>query len=199
RLAMCRAPVDGARARRAAAPETLAPAEVSWLRFGEELVFCGAGEHLAHFARSAARAGVALAQHPEPVARERLHVVVQKGRLFQREHPDVPVLLDKGRFLLVAIDPQRACDIGESDVPCYALRRLEALDPGGAERANRVVFDSRPAADPAIATAPDALVQQVVSRIARPSFERDLTRLARLPTRHSTSAHYVAACDFVEQ
>src|SRR5207249_9538725 len=96
KLAICRwSPEDG-RARAAAFPEHLAPADVSWLKFGEELVFCGADEPLSRFARSAARAGVAVRERPEPVARERLHVVVQKGRLFQREHPDVPVLLDKG-------------------------------------------------------------------------------------------------------
>jgi hypothetical protein len=199
KLAICRLSPDGGRARAAASPEDLAPAEVSWLKFGEDVVFCGADEPLSRFAQSAARAGIALREHPDPVARERLHVVVQKGRLFQREHPEVPVLLDKGRFLLVAIDPQRARDIGETDVPCYALRRLEALDTRGAGRGNRIVFDARRAADPAAATTVDPLVQQVVSRIARPSFEQDLTRLAELPTRYSTSSHYAAACDFVEQ
>ena len=30
-----------------------------------------------------------------------MHIVVQNGRLFQQEHPEVPVILDRGRFLLV--------------------------------------------------------------------------------------------------
>ena len=27
-----------------------------------------------------------------------MHIVVQNGRLFQQEHPEVPVILDRGRF-----------------------------------------------------------------------------------------------------
>jgi hypothetical protein len=35
-----------------------------------------------------------------------LYLVFQEGRLFQRAYPDVPVLFDKGRHLVVSLDPR---------------------------------------------------------------------------------------------
>ena len=66
--------------------------------------------------------------------------MVQKGGLFQREHPDVPVLLDKGRFLLVDLDPAAARKLSRKKEPCYSVRGLDALDRTGAKGRNRVVF-----------------------------------------------------------
>ena len=107
-------------------------------------------------------------EHPDEVDRARLHVVFQKGRLFQREHPDVPVLLDKGRFLLVDLDPKRVRKIGKSDVPCFAVRPLDALKTTRARRRERVVFEP---ATRAPASAPDPAIKALVNRISRQSYE----------------------------
>jgi len=104
---------------------------------------------------------------------------VQKGRLFQQEHPDVPVIVDKGRFLLVELSPQQARTMDKGAAPCYAIRPLSD---------DRVVFQTRA---PALARAGAVpWVQDLVNRIARPTFEADLTHLAQLPTRFSTSSSY---------
>ena len=43
---------------------------------------------------------------------EQLHIVVQHGRRFQQQHPTVPVLHDRGRFLLVQMDAEQARESG---------------------------------------------------------------------------------------
>lgn len=55
-------------------------------------------------------------------------MVVQKGRLFQQQHPDVPVLLDKGRYLVVDLDARKARKLGQGHLPCFAIRRLPDND-----------------------------------------------------------------------
>lgn len=209
RIAICRTPRAAARrpaapaARRAAAPSSqadLAPAGVSWLKFGDDMVYCGVGKPWSELKSRAGRARAALREHPDEIARERLHVVAQKGRLFQREHPDVPVLVDKGRFLLVDLDPKRAKKIGKGDVPCFSVRPLEALTATRARGRHRIIFDALPrvAARTARAAA-DPVIQGLVNRISRQSYEADLTRLVQFNTRHSTRPEFAAACDFVDQ
>ena len=55
----------------------------------------------------------------------RLHGVCQKGRLFQQAHPEVPVLLDAGRYLVVDLSRSEATRINkpleQSEAPCFRL------------------------------------------------------------------------------
>jgi Zn-dependent M28 family amino/carboxypeptidase len=71
------------------------------------------------------------------------------------------------------------------------------MERAGTEGQNRTVFASRTAA--AAPRAPDPVVQGLVDRISRQTFEADLARLVHFPTRNSTTAHYAAACDFVAE
>ena len=70
------------------------------------------------------------------VKKERMHIVVQNGRLFQQEHPEVPVILDRGRFLLVDLDPARARGMRRKSLTCYGVLPLGK---------HKVVFDVREA------------------------------------------------------
>jgi hypothetical protein len=161
------------------------------------VAYCSPEHELPGLRESASRAGVDLQERAGSLDPARLHVVIQKGRLFQREHPEVTVLVDKGRFLLVDLDPTDAGNFAESDVPCFSIRPLDGLDATGTEGRNRIVFDTRAA--PTQRAAPDPVVQRLVGAISRDSYEADLRRLVQLPTRLSTSSHYVSACDFAEQ
>ena len=136
-------------------------------------------------------------EFPGQVDRARLHVVIQKGRLFQREHPEVPVLADKGRFLLVDMAPSLARKLAKRKEPCFSVRTLEELDAPDRGR-NRVAFATRGVAEPA-AHAPVPAIQALVDRISRAPFEADLADFVALPTRLSTSNHYKTACDLAEQ
>ena len=197
RLATCRIPPAAAgRAAAASLPNDVEMDGASWAQFGDELVYYGRAQALEQLIEAAGRVGLAPRVRSGLVDRARLHVVVQKGRLFQREHPDVAVVVDRGRFLLVEMDPGRARRAGGKDLPCYSVRPLEALDPAGAQGSNRVVFVQR---EGAAARAADPAVQALVDQVSRTTFEADLGRLTEFPTRFSTGAHYAAACDFVEQ
>ena len=203
RVAICRAARPTARraATVAAAPQAdLAPAGVSWLKFGDDMVYCGANKPWSEFKSRASRARATLREHPDEVARERLHVVAQKGRLFQQEHPDVPVLIDKGRFLLVDLDPKRARKIGNNDVPCFSVRPLDALKTTRARGRNRIIFDTLPRlATRAARAGADPVIQALVNRVSRQSYEADLTQLVQFKTRNSIGPEFAAACDFVDQ
>jgi hypothetical protein len=185
-------------ARKTAAP-VLIPASVSWLKFGENLVYCGEGKSWGEFKQRARSARLKLRERSDAVDRDRLHVVVQKGRLFQREHPDVPVLIDKGRYLLVDIEPKRARKIGRSDVPCFVVQPVDALPPTRVRGRHRVVFDT--ATRVARSTAPTAnpAIQQLVDRILLATYKADLTSLVAFNTRNSMTPQYAAACDFVDR
>jgi hypothetical protein len=171
---------------------------VPWLQFGDERVYCAEERRWAGLTQAAAGAGLRLREHAGSIDRQRLHVVVQKGRLFQKEHPDIPVLLDKGRFLLVDIDPA-AARLAAKEEPCYALRALGDLATDGPGD-SRSVFAVRSREADGTASAPaNPAVQAVVDRISRRTFEADLVQLAALPTRLSTSASYKTACDLVDR
>ncbi len=53
-----------------------------------------------------------------------MHIVVQNGRLFQQEYPDVPVILDRGRILLVDLEPERVRQLEDKSLTCYGVAPL---------------------------------------------------------------------------
>jgi Peptidase family M28 len=187
----------GRAARSAARRPDLAAPGVSSLKFGDDIVYCGSGKPWSEFTNRARGAGTDLREHPGEVARERLHVVVQKGRLFQREHPETPVLIDKGRFLLVDLEPERARKIGNSDLPCFSVQPLDTLKTTRARGRHRVIYDALPRVE--ARGAADPVIQGLVNRISRQTYEADLTRLVQFNTRNSTRPEFAAACDFVDQ
>lgn len=150
--------------------------------FGRELLVVGTGTAL----RTAARQGEVVRSLPHAIDPARLFLVVQKGRLFQREHPDVRVLLDKGRFLAVELDTGHPA-LAVRDEPCWVARPL-------AERP--VVFAERTPPPGPRATAD--WLRELVAGIDANRYAADLTALAAHPTRHSTSPHFLAALAWAE-
>jgi Peptidase family M28 len=177
KLAIYRVPPN-ARARRF---DPTRSAGVSWLRFGNEMLLCAGEAQWKGLAERAKKADLEIRDHNAP-PRKRMHIVVQNGQLFQQEHPKVPVLVDRGRFLLVELDPDRARRLGRTSPTYYGVLPL---------RKNKVVFDVQQRA--AARAAPIAWIQKLVDKISRPTFQANLTRLVSFPTRFSTSAHYASA------
>ena len=152
-------------------------AGVVQIRLGEEVLVIGGDADWGEPWSRAGDAGAALLLERE-TALENLHLVTQLGNLFQRAHPDVPVLLDKGRYLVVDVPPSRAGEIATGET-CYALRQL---------RTDETVFDFRPAfARQAEARAP---ILALLARLDRTRLEEDLQRLVAFETRFSTSARF---------
>ena len=111
---------------------------------------------------------------------DRLHLVVQNGRTFQQEHPDVPVLADKGRYLVVDIDPTSARALTHPEQACFAVVPLP-LDTA--------VF-SRAVPQP---VAEQPWIRELVDQVSAGRFRLDLDKLVDYGTRFSTSSAYRAA------
>src|SRR5829696_10511840 len=158
------------------------PSGAFWARFGDEVLFFSDESRWDALAERAERSALRLQERRPDVEREHLHVVVQNGRLFQQEHPDVPVILDRGRFLLVELDPEQARLLEGKSATCYGVLPL---------REDQVVFDVRDRT--AERTAPVTWIHELVNKVARPTLEADLAHLVSFPTRYSTSAHYANA------
>jgi Zn-dependent M28 family amino/carboxypeptidase len=113
---------------------------------------------------------------------------VQKGRLFQQEHPEVPILIDKGRFLVVDLTPDLVESYQKGDEPCYGIKPLEE---------NMVVFREQPKA--ALRTTPQVGIQNLLAQLSRSSLAANLTQLVSWSTRYSTSSFYRLAADWSKE
>ena len=152
-----------------------------WLRFGTDVLVAGKPQALETALVHGARAGVRTELTSRDVDPRTLHVVVQKGRLFQQVFPEVSVIADYGRFLLVSMPPAQARKAGTPSNPCFAVSPVKG---------NTIVFESRRAAARA-ASVP--WIQNLVDGLDQSSYEAKLTHLVSFPTRHSTSTHYASA------
>ena len=160
----------------------LAPG-TSWVQFGEETVLLQDEPEEAKPIATSSR-GARMPRRQVQVTKEEMYVVVQNGRLFQQHNPDVPVLHDRGRFLLVKLDPEKARALSEMHETCYGLVPLKE---------NHVVFES-PALPATRGSSP--AIQAIVNKIDRASFDSSLAKLASFPTRHSTSAAFKDAASW---
>lgn len=152
-----------------------------WAQFGtERLVFEDDDAEEAADAAGVDGGGVAVRR--VPARREELHVVVQNGREFQRHHPEVYVLHDRGRYLLVQLDPARAPRLASEAPSDYGVFPLTT---------SRVIFERRPPAP----RVPDPRVQALVDQLSRARFRTNLAALVSFNTRHSASAGFRAAAD----
>ena len=158
------------------------PPGTFWAQFGDEVLLYTDEPRWEELVEREGWSFLQPREHQVSVEREHMHVVVQNGRLFQQEHPDVRVLLDRGRFLLVELDPKRARRLDEENETCYGVLPLKE---------NQIVFDVH---EPTAArTTPVAWIQDLVDKVAHPTLEADLTHLVSFLTRHSTSTHYAEA------
>jgi Peptidase family M28 len=158
------------------------PQGTFWAQFGDEVLLYTDEPRWEELVEREGQSFLQPREHRVTVEREHMHVVVQNGRLFQQEHPDVRVILDRGRFLLVELDPGRARRLDEENETCYGVLPLKE---------NQIVFDVH---EPTAArTTPVAWIQDLVDKVSRPSLEADLAHLVSFLTRHSTSTHYAEA------
>lgn len=160
------------------------PADGAWTLVGDDLVVSG-GPAPSTLPAAAARAGP-LRVHTG-LAPERLHLVTQNGRLFQTDNPRIPVLVDRGRVLVVDADPAEGRALAGSGGACWSIRPL----PG-----DTVVLARAGGVAPA--GVPPG-VQGAVDAIDADAFAADLASIAAHPTRHSASEHFDAVATWAAQ
>ena len=157
----------------------------AWTRFGDKVLVRASNvgwarveEGLPKTAHGAEREGEA--------ARGGLRLVVQKGRTFQLEHPQVPVILDKGRFLVVELPAAEGRRLSGRREPCFRVLPLPE---------NAVVFEQRARVVPR-ETVPLA-VTEAAEAISQPAFEAVIARLVSIRSRISTGAGFVEAVEWM--
>jgi peptidase M28-like protein len=154
---------------------------VTWTGLGDVLVVRG---RAAQMKQVLTGKGVTEPAHRSFVSEQRLHLVTQIGRLFQEDHPDIPVIVDKGRYLVVDLDPHAHSITDGPRASCYAIRPLPAETMVVAQRANGPRHREA-SAEPVLADG-----------LSRAAFEADLGTLASRHTRNSASAGFLAALDW---
>jgi hypothetical protein len=155
---------------------------IAWAQFGDQVLLYADDADGHDLATHAGCRALQLREYPVPVQRDHLHVVVQNGRLFQQEHPEVPVILDRGRVLLVDLEPARARQLAEKSLTCFGVLPLEK---------DHMVFGVRDTA--AARAARMDWVADLVNAVSRSAFEATLLHLVSFPTRHSASVHFAEA------
>jgi hypothetical protein len=158
---------------------------ISWAQFGDQVLLYADDTDGEDLAARAGQGALRLQEYSAPAKKEHMHIVVQNGRLFQQEHPDVPVIVDRGRILLVDLEPERVRQVEDKSLTCYGVLPLAphhmvfAVRDATAARSTRVEW-----------------IEQLVNEVSRPSFEANLIHLASFPTRHSVSVHYANAASW---
>ena len=181
-FAICRSAEKTAKAL----TEALERQRLRWLRFGHD-VFCYSADPAAPVNWSdlelpGARLNVS-GPSPEQPRTGSVYLVTQEGRSFQRAHPDVPVLLHKGRHLLISLDQKQLAGIA-------AQPARFSIEPAPAS-GTVVETLERPAAAPRV----DDRIKRIADSLSRTDFKATLTALGSMPTRHSLSDHFRRAAN----
>lgn len=151
----------------------------TWVRLGRDLlVLADTHEDLAERAPQPAPFG-------RPVDVTDLGLVTQIGRLFQREHPDVPVVLDRGRYLVVDLAGRAP------SAPHHGSWSLAPVPFGTAVFEERGQCSSR--------RPPGGRVKELVDRVDAEALRATVEHLASFPTRYSTSAAFAVAASWAQE
>ena len=145
---------------------------VHWARLGDKIIVWAA--HRSAVERLQRDNGV-----PAPAAG--LALVTQVGRSFQNDHPNVPILVDHGRHVVVDVSSLR--DFMDAETICWRVQPLLV---------DAVVVD-RPVVP--VARAEPATLE-LLSQLAPQAYESDLTWLVGLGTRLSLSQGFLTATDW---
>ena len=96
-----------------------------WVKFGDEIVLMSDKPASDELVEESGRVSSELKDIGSVLKRENLHLVVQKGNIFEQENPSIPVLMNRGRFLLIDLEPEEAKKFSISDEPCYSIEPLK--------------------------------------------------------------------------
>lgn len=183
KLAQCQVPSNAQSFR----IEEIRALGLPWVQFGDQLLLCSDDAQWYNLVAYATRVQLDLETYPHAVKEQDLYLVVQKGRLFQLKNPTVPVVMDKGRFLVVELDHTQAEKFA-TDEPCYVVQPLPQ---------NQVIFAAQPPLEEK--KEPEAWIDNLVKGVTNSSFSATLIQLVSYPTRYSTSDYYRQAAHWAQE
>ena len=106
-----------------------------------------------------------------------LYLVIQVGSSFQQNYPNVPIVLEKGRYLVVDVTSEQLKSMNKNDENCWMLRPLPP---------NQVILDIVRAERQEVVT----WIQSLAASVSLSNYQAYLTRLSTFPTRHSLSSFF---------
>ncbi len=156
----------------------------STVRFGDDVLCVLPREEAAGARRQETLGAGEPVDQSRVVDAENLYLVVQTGRTFQHFNPDVAVVLDRGRHLVVQLEEARAERLRLEGQCGYTVEPL----PIGS-----TVVEPR---KPQRGGSPVPWITALLGSLDRSRLEANVRHLAGYPTRRSTSAHYSAAAEW---
>lgn len=151
-----------------------------WARVGDKTVIWTPSEQWAGFTGKARQADVSLGQSEGRELEGQLYLVIQTGRAFQDTHPEVRIVVNKGRYLIVDLLPEEASRLTENEEDWWTVRPLPV---------DSVIMDIiKPEARLALPQ-----TQANVGAISQTTYSSYLSTLVDFQTRHSLSSQFTSA------
>lgn len=162
------------------APELPAPDPgINWCRIGAGTVYWHPGRPGGQSSSALARLGA------EPkTATGSLYLLAQEGDAFVREHPEVRIVLDHGRYLVVDLTDDEAPELAEHHGAWFGFSSLPV---------NTVVLATPPLGTRRV----DPEIAALVAAVSPANLSATIAQLAAQRTRHSATPGYTAAARWV--
>ena len=119
-------------------------------------------------------------------SRGRLHLVVQAGNSFREQFPDIPVIIDHGRYLAVELSDEAVFRLSRTNAACVGFAALP-------HNSSVVLPVRRPGQR---RRAKDPAMEVLASQVSSTQLQRSLEALTSFGTRRSQSEEYQQAADW---
>ena len=151
-----------------------------WVRLGDQTVVWTDSEEWNAFTNKARQAGISLDQAEGRELEGQLYFIVQIGRAFQDTYPEARIVIEKGRYLVVDLLPEKVSRFAEGKDDWWTVRPL-AMDS--------VIMDIiKPKAREAVPR-----MQANVEAVSQSTYSFYLSSLVNFLTRHSLSSQFTSA------
>lgn len=154
-----------------------------WARLGNQTVVWTAEWNV--FNNKAREAGINLDQQEGAELEGQLYLVIQTGRSFLDTYPDVRIVIDKGRYLVVALPPEEVCRFSENKDNWWTMRPLPM---------DGVIMDIiKPMARAGVPS-----INANIEAVSQSTYSSYLMLLVNFLTRYSLSFQFISAMDWAE-
>jgi len=151
-----------------------------WTQLGNQTVVWTEADDRKAFRKHARDGGISVPSSALAQSTGQLALIIQVGASFQREFPDVRIVVDKGRHLIVELETQQLARLASQSDDCWVVRPIPA---------DTVVLKT---VAPARRTA-DQRIQHVVDTVSPIYFRTALDTLVGFVTRHSLTTQFADA------
>lgn len=154
-----------------------------WARLGDKTIVWTASEEWNAFTNKARKAGINLDQQEGAELEGKLYLVIQTGRSFLDTYPDVRMVIDKGRYLMVDLLPEEVRRFSESKDDWWTMRPLPM---------DSVIMDIiKPVARAAVPR-----VKVNIEAVSQSTYSSYLISLVNFLTRYSLSSQFTSAVEW---